>query len=153
MFLKVQGQLTCVDQEAYLQLRYTTGHRPEPKRAELGEQVTGSFCVPEEVFNWMALESQPTKSVPRRVVLAVERHIVAMSPDRTLQPRTRSENLYVRSVERTRPLRGIAPFDEKCDLTDADAQEATVRACRSAKLGIIHRLHPGQSRRATLDSA
>ena len=60
-----------------------------------------------------ALESQPTKSVPRRVVrLAMKRNIVAVSQDRTPQPRTQRENLYLRTVETTRPLRGIALFDE-----------------------------------------
>ena len=34
-------------------------------------------------------------------------------------------------------MRGVALFNEHCDLTDADAQEATVRACRSANPGII----------------
>ena len=85
----------------------------------------------------MAPESQPTKSVPRRVRLAIERNIAEMSPDRTPQPRTPRENLYQRSVETTRPLLGISLFEEKCDLTDADAQEATVRACRSANPGMI----------------
>ena len=34
-------------------------------------------------------------------------------------------------------LRGVALFDETCNLTDEDAQEATVRACRSVNPGII----------------
>ena len=85
----------------------------------------------------MALESQPTKSVPRRVRLAIERNIFAMSPDQNPQPRTQRDNLHLRSVETSRPLRGIALFDGKHDLTDADAQEATVRTCRSANPGII----------------
>ena len=38
-------------------------------------------------------------------------------------------NLEMRSVGTTRPLRGVALFDETCELTDEDAQEATVRAC------------------------
>ena len=69
--------------------------------------------------------------------LAIERNIVALSPDRTLQPRTQCENLYMKSVETTRPLRGVAWFNEKCDFTEADAQGATVRACNSANPGII----------------
>ena len=94
--LKVQEQLKCVDQEACLQLDCETGHRLQGqstilglvprKRVESREQVTESFCVPEGFFNWMALEPQPTKFVPRRVRLAIERNIVAMSPDRILQP-------------------------------------------------------------------
>ena len=47
------------------------------------------------------------------------------------------ENLDVRSVGTTRPLRGVALFDGTCDLTDEDAQEATFRACRSVNPGII----------------
>ena len=47
------------------------------------------------------------------------------------------ENLHVRSVETTRRLRGVALFDDTCDLTDEEAQEATVRACRSVNPGII----------------
>ena len=47
------------------------------------------------------------------------------------------ENLDVSSFGTTRPLRGVALFDETCDLTDEDAQEATVRACLSVNPGII----------------
>ena len=85
----------------------------------------------------MALEPQPTKSVPRRVRLTIERNIAAISQDRTRQQRTQSENLHMKSVETTRPLRGVALFDEKCDFTETDVQEATVRACHSANPGII----------------
>ena len=88
-------------------------------------------------FDWMVLESQPTKSVPRRVRLAIERNIDEKCPNRNPQSRMQHENLDVRSVGTTRPLRGVALFDETCDLTDEDAQEATVRACRSVNPGII----------------
>ena len=101
MPLNVQGQLTCVDHKTCLQLIYETGQRPEKQIATLGlvlgkstelrEQVTESFCVPEGFLNWMALESQPTKSVPRRVRLGFARNIVAMSPNQTSQPRTQRE--------------------------------------------------------------
>ena len=47
------------------------------------------------------------------------------------------ENPDVRSDGTTRPLRGVVLFDETCDLTDEQAQEATVRACCSANPGII----------------
>ena len=60
-----------------------------------------------------------------------------MSPNQTSQPRTQCENLCLRSVETAPPLRGIAFIVGKHDLTNADAQEATVRACRSANPGII----------------
>ena len=43
----------------------------------------------------------------------------------------------MKSVGTTRPLRGVALFDETCDLTDEDTQEATIRACRSVNPGII----------------
>ena len=86
------------------------------------------------LFTWMVPEFQPTKSVVR---LVIERNIVAMSPDRTPQSRTQRENLYMRSGETTRPSRGVALFGDNCDLTDADAQEDTVLACRSANPRII----------------
>ena len=60
-----------------------------------------------------------------------------MSPNQTSQPRTQCENLCLRIVETAPPLRGIALIVGKYDLTNADAQEATVRACRSANPGII----------------
>ena len=60
-----------------------------------------------------------------------------MCPKRNHQLRMQHEKLDVRSVGTTRPLRGAALFDETCDLTDAEPQEATVRACRSANPGII----------------
>ena len=85
----------------------------------------------------MVLDSQSTKSVPRRVRLAIEKNIDEMCPNRNSQSRRQHENLDVRSVGTTRPLRGVALFDETCDLTDEDAQEATVRACRSVNPGII----------------
>ena len=46
------------------------------------------------------------------------------------------ENLDVRGVGTTRPS-GVAMFDETCDLTDGEAQEATVRTCHSVNPGII----------------
>ena len=46
-------------------------------------------------------------------------------------------NLDVRSVGTTRPLRGVALFNETFDLTDEDAKEATIRACHSVNPGII----------------
>ena len=85
----------------------------------------------------MVLDSQPTKSVPRRVRLAIARKIDEMCPKRNPKLRMQHENSDVRSVGTTRPLRGVALFDETCDLTDDDVQEAAVRACRSANPGII----------------
>ena len=65
MPLNVQGQLTCVDQRTCIQLMYEAAQRPgrQIARTELGEQVMESFCVPEGFLNWMALESQQTKSL------------------------------------------------------------------------------------------
>ena len=147
MPLKVQGQLKGVGQEVCLQLIYETGQRPENQittlglaprqKVESGEQVTESFNIPEGFFKCMVLHSQPTKSVPRRVRLAIERYIDEMCPNRKPQSRMQHENLDVRGVGTTRPLRRVALFDETCDLTDEEAQEATVRACRSANPGII----------------
>ena len=48
-------------------------------------------------------------------------------------------NLNVRSVRTTRLLRGVALFDETCDLTDEDAQEATVRAFCSVNPACVGR--------------
>ena len=45
-----------------------------------------------------------TKSVPRRVRLAIERNIFAMSLDQTFQSGIQRENMYLRTVETTRPL-------------------------------------------------
>ena len=99
--------------------------------------MTESFNIPEGFFNGMVLESQPTKSVPRRVHLAIERNIDEMCPNGNPRSRMQHENLDVRSVGTTRPLRGVALFDETYDLTEEDAQEATVRACRSVNPGLI----------------
>ena len=147
MPLNVQGQLEDVDQDACLQLTYETGQLPvnqitalgivPRQKVESGEHVTKSFNIPEGFFNCVVLDSHPTKSVPRRVRLAIERNIDGICPNRNPQSRMQHENLDVRSVGTTRPLRGVALFDETCDLTDEDAQEATVRACRSANPGII----------------
>ena len=60
-----------------------------------------------------------------------------MCPKRNLQSRMQHQNLDVRSVGTTRLLRGVALFDETCDLTDEDAQEATVRACCSVNPGLF----------------
>ena len=60
-----------------------------------------------------------------------------MPESKSPQSRLQHENMDVRSVGTTRPLRGVALCDETCDLTDQDAQEATVRACRSVNPGII----------------
>ena len=145
--LKVEGQLKGVDQEACLQLICESGQRLENQvtslglvsrqKVESGEQVTESLNIPEGFFNCVLLDSQPTKSVPRRVRLAIERNIDDICPNRNPQSRLQHENLDVRSVGTTRPLRGVALFDEMCDLTDEDAQEATVRACRSVNRIII----------------
>ena len=139
--LNVLGQLKDADQEVYLLLIFETGQRPENQittlglasrqKAESGEQATELFNIPEGFFNCMVLDSQPTKSVPRRVRLAIERNIDEMCPKRNPKLRMQHENLDVRSVGTTRPLRGVALFDETCDLTDGDAQEATLRACCS----------------------
>ena len=96
-----------------------------------GEQVTEFFNIPQGFFNCMVLDSQPTKSVPRRVRLAIERNTDEMCPNRNPQSRMQPENLDVRSVGTTRPLRGVALFNETCDLTDEDAEEAAIRACCS----------------------
>ena len=125
--------------------RVSTGNA---RRAIL-EQVTESFNISEWFFNCVVLDSQPTKSVPRRLRLAIERNIDEICPNRNHQSRLQRENLDVRSVGTTRPLRGVAFFDETCGLTDADAQEATVRACRSVNPGRINLGTPELSRRTS----
>ena len=92
--LKVQGQLKSVDQEACLQLICETGQRPENQvaalglvsrqKVESGEQVTESFNIPEGFFNCVVLDSQPTKSFPRRVRLAIEKNSDETCPNRNL---------------------------------------------------------------------
>ena len=77
----MQGQLKGVDQEVCLQLIYETGQRPENQittlglvprqKVESGDKLTESFNIPGGFFNCMVLDSQPTKSVPRRVRLAI----------------------------------------------------------------------------------
>ena len=136
--LNVQGQLKDVDQEVCLQLIYESGQRPENQittlglvprqKVESGAKVTESFNIFEGFFNCVVLDSQPTKSVPCQVRLAITRNIDEMCPKRNHQSRTQPEYLVMRSVGTTRPLRGVALFDETCDLTDEQAQEATVRA-------------------------
>ena len=86
----MQGQLKGVDRGACLQLIYEIGQRLENQiatlglvsreKVESGEQVTELSNFPEGFFNCMVLDSQPTKSVPRRVRLAIERSINEMCP-------------------------------------------------------------------------
>ena len=145
--LKVQGQLKDEDQGISLHLIYETEHLPESQitpiglvpgqKVESGKQVTESFNIPEGFFNRMVLESQPTKPVPRRVRLAIERNIDEICLNRIPQSRRQRGNQEMRSVGTTRPLRGVALFDGTRDLTDEDAQEATFRACRSVDPGTI----------------
>ena len=81
-FSKSAGQLKGGNQGISLHLIYETGQRPESQittlglvlgqKVELGKQATESFNVPEGFFNWMVLESQPTKSVPRKVRLPLK---------------------------------------------------------------------------------
>ena len=101
----------------------------------------------------MVLDSQPTKSVPRRVRLAIERNTDEMCPNRNPKLRMQHENPDVRSVGTNRPLRGVALFDETCDLTDDDAQETAIRACRSANPGSIIVVIPRTASTATLNCA
>ena len=145
--LNVQEHLKGVDQEVYLLLIYETGQRPENQittvglvslqKVESGEQVTEIFNIPEGFFNCVVLDSQTTKSVPRRLRLVIERNIDEMCPKRNSQSRMQHENLDVGGVGTTRLLRGVALFDETCDLTDEDAQEASIRACCSVNPGLI----------------
>ena len=117
---KLQGQLKGVDQEACLQLIYESGQRLENQitalalvsrqKVQSGEQVTESFNIPEVFFffNCVVLDSQPTKSVPRRVRMAIERNIDETCPKRHPQSRLHYENLYVESIGTTRLSRGVA---------------------------------------------
>ena len=77
----MKEQLKGVDQEACLQLFYESGQRPENQTTTLGlvprqkvesvESVTESLNIPEGFFNCMVLDSQPMRSVPRWVRLAI----------------------------------------------------------------------------------
>ena len=110
---KSAGQLKGVDQEVRLQLIYETRQRLENpitnlglvprQKVESGEQVAESFNVPEEFFNCMVLDSQPTKPVLRWVRLAIKRNIDEICWNQNPQPRAQHMNLDVRSVGTTRP--------------------------------------------------
>ena len=63
--------------------------------------MTESFNVPEWFFNCMVLDSQPTKSVLRRVRLAIERNIDEICLNQNPQSRVQHVNLDVRSVGTT----------------------------------------------------
>ena len=87
---------------ACLQLVYEPGQRLQERITTLGlvprhrvesrKQVTEFSWFPDVLFfNWMGPECQPTKSAPRQIRLAIERSIVAMSPDQTPQSGTQGE--------------------------------------------------------------
>ena len=101
MLVKVQGQLKDVNQEVYLLLNYEIGQQSEKQittlglvsrqKVKSGEQVTEFFNVLEGFFNCMVLDSQPTKSVARRVRLAIERNIDEICPNRNPKLRMQHE--------------------------------------------------------------
>ena len=139
-----------MDQEARLQLVYETGQRPEERIATLGHRVDSREQVAEFFFflHSRRLPSQlDTKSVPRRVRLAIERNIVVMSLDQTFQSGIQRENVYLRTVG------GVALYDESYDLNGTEAQEDTVRACGRANPGKSSFASPGLPGRAIWDSA
>ena len=130
------------------QLIYESAQRPENQittlglvsrqKVESGEQVTESFNIPEGSI------------ASRRVRLAIERKIDEMCSKRNSQSRMQHENLDVRSVGTTRPLRGVALFDETCNLTDEDAQEATVRTAPKSHFEFCMTLCTWQHERGAL---
>ena len=121
---KGAGQLKGVDQEVFIQLIYESGQRPENQitalglvsrqKVESGEQVTESFNIPEGFFQLCGTELPTDEVVPRWLRMAIERNIDEMCPKRNPQSRLQHENLDVRSVETTRPLRRVALFDDTC---------------------------------------
>ena len=74
----------------------------------------------------MILDSQSTKTVLHRVRLSIERNVDEICFNQNPNSRVQRNNLDVRSVGTTRPLRGVAVIDETCDLTDEEAQDITV---------------------------
>ena len=110
--------------------------RPTLPCHHLGSRVVNKCTV---------LDSQPTSSVPRRVRLAIERNIDEMCPKRNPLSRTQYENLDVKSVGTTRPWRGVALFEETCNLTDEEAQEATVSSVSQCESWNNHPWHPPNS--------
>ena len=98
VYLMVKGQLKDVDQETCLQLIYEIGQRPENQITTIG------------------LASRQTVESGEQVAeLFKKRSWVVF----------RLHGVRIPSVGTTRPLREVALFDEKCDLTDEDAQEAS----------------------------
>ena len=93
-------------------------------------------ATPQQSLYWECCRML-TKSVPRRVRLAIERNVDENCLNQNHNSRVQYMNLDVRSVGTTRLLEGVALFDWTCDLTDEDAQEATFRACHSVDPGII----------------
>ena len=83
--LNAHGLLNNVGQKVYVQMTYKTRHRPEGKiaalglfprqRTEVGERVTESRRAPDDFLNGTTIKSQPTRSVPRQVRLAIERNL------------------------------------------------------------------------------
>ena len=147
MPLNVQEKLKGVDQEVCLQLTYETGQRLENQITTLGlvprqkvesrEQVTESLTFLKGFsIAWLSIPNRRSRFLAGCVWPLKG---ISMKCARIGNPQSRMqhETLDVRSVGTTRPLRGVALFDETCDLTDEEAQEATVRACRSVNPGII----------------
>ena len=137
-----------------------SGQRPENQitalglvsrqKVESGEQVTEFFNIPEGFFNCMYWSPNRQSRFLAGCVWSLKGISMKCARNEIHSQEMQHENLDVRSVGTTRPLRGVAMFDETCDLTDEDAQEATVRACSSVNSGIII---VGIPRRATSNSA
>ena len=84
----------------------------------------------------MILDSKSTKTIPYRVRLSIERNVDEICFNQNPNSRVQRNNRDVRCVGTTRPSRGVALIDETCDLTDEEAQEATIRAYHSVNPGI-----------------
>ena len=79
-----------------------TGQRPENQitkfglvprqKVESGEQVTEYFNIPEGFSFCVILDSQSTKSVPRRVRLAIERNVDEICSNQNSNPKVQHMN-------------------------------------------------------------
>ena len=136
MPLKVQELLEDVDQATSLQVNYETRRHPENQNTTLGlvpiqkvesrEPVAKYFDSSDLSLNWMMLEQQLSKSVPRWVRLDIGRNIDDLCQSRIPQFKMQRGNMDVRSCGTTRHLRGVVLIYGTCEMTREGAQETTI---------------------------
>ena len=157
--LNAHGLMKCVDQKIHLQMTCWTSDRPEGQIAALGlsprqrAEATESFRAPVEFLNRTVVESQPTKSVPRQVRLAIERNIAAISPNPAPQPRLQRRHRAWRVSRRLDRFEGLHCSMESATWpTQKPRKPLFIRAAGRIQEESSFASHE-QSRGATLDSA